>query len=62
MLNTQREENQLTREILKLVSRELNPLFKIHQLVITDQLPRTASNKLLRRQLRADYTRKDHRP
>ena len=32
--------------------RELNPLFKVARVVLVDQLPRTASNKILRRQLR----------
>ena len=35
------------------IATELNPLFKIHELVIVDHLPRTASNKLMRRRLRA---------
>lgn len=34
---------------------ELNPLFKIHDLVPIDQLPRTASGKVMRRALRARY-------
>lgn len=37
------------------IRRELNPLFKIHDLVCLDALPRTASNKLLRRTLRDGY-------
>jgi acetyl-CoA synthetase len=32
--------------------RELNPLFKIHEVVLIDSLPRTASNKVMRRVLR----------
>jgi acetyl-CoA synthetase len=35
--------------------RDLNPLFKIHDLVLTDALPRTASNKVMRRVLRDRY-------
>ncbi|HCP48136.1 MAG TPA: AMP-dependent synthetase [Deltaproteobacteria bacterium] len=34
----------------------LNPLFKVHDVVIMDSLPRTASNKVMRRVLRADYS------
>ena len=34
---------------------QLNPLFKIHDLVIVDALPRTASNKVMRRRLRDPY-------
>jgi acetyl-CoA synthetase len=33
----------------------LNPLFKIHDVVIVDELPRTASNKVMRRVLRERY-------
>ena len=35
------------------LSQHLNPLFRIHDVVIVDALPRTASNKILRRLLRA---------
>ena len=34
------------------LSRHLNPLFRIHAVVIVDALPRTASNKVMRRLLR----------
>ena len=34
------------------LSRHLNPLFRIHEVVIVDALPRTASNKVMRRLLR----------
>src|SRR5882724_10024639 len=34
------------------IKRDLNPLFKIHDLVLVDALPRTASNKVIRRALR----------
>lgn len=37
------------------IAARLNPLFKIHDVVITDSLPRTASNKVMRRTLRAEY-------
>ncbi len=39
----------------KQLSSRLNPLFKIHDLVVVEALPRTASNKLMRRELRARY-------
>ena len=35
------------------LSEHLNPLFRIHDVVIVDALPRTASNKIMRRFLRA---------
>ena len=48
-------EDELHRELGKTLAKELNPLFKIHDLVVVDSLPRTASNKLMRRKLRAQY-------
>ena len=37
------------------IKQHLNPLFKIHDVVIVDSLPRTASNKVMRRVLREKY-------
>ncbi|MDQ3814866.1 MAG: AMP-binding protein, partial [Armatimonadota bacterium] len=37
------------------IKRDLNPLFKIHDLVLIDALPRTASHKVMRRVLRDQY-------
>lgn len=37
------------------IKRELNPLFKIHDVVLVDALPRNASNKVMRRALREEY-------
>lgn len=37
------------------IKSKLNPLFKIHDVVIVDSLPRTASNKIMRRTLRNEY-------
>lgn len=37
------------------INQRLNPLFKIHDVVIVDTLPRTASNKVVRRVLRDQY-------
>ncbi len=44
---------QLAHDELK---KHLNPLFKIHDMIIVKSLPRTASNKVMRRALRAAYT------
>jgi acetyl-CoA synthetase len=41
-----------------LIKKELNPLFKLVDLRVIDELPRTASNKVMRRKLRDQY-RKD---
>jgi len=40
------------------VRKQLNPLFKVSDLVKIDALPRTVSNKVMRRKLRADYETK----
>lgn len=37
------------------VRDHLNPLFRIHDVVLVDHLPRTASHKVMRRMLRAQY-------
>lgn len=37
------------------IRRDLNPLFKIHELVFIDALPRTTSNKVMRRVLRDQF-------
>jgi len=37
------------------IKRDLNPLFRIHDLVLLDALPRTPSNKVMRRALRDRY-------
>ncbi len=41
------------------VREHLNPLFRIHDVVPVEALPRTASNKVMRRELRAEYGRPD---
>jgi acetyl-CoA synthetase len=38
------------------IRAHLNPLFHIHEVVVVRSLPRTASNKVMRRSLRAEYT------
>ncbi|MSU69878.1 MAG: AMP-dependent synthetase [Opitutaceae bacterium] len=37
------------------IKAQLNPLFKIHEVRVLDSLPRTATNKVMRRELRAAY-------
>ena len=39
----------LIRELDRRIAEEINPLFRIHDLVLIDELPRTATNKLMRR-------------
>ena len=55
VLDGERDPGELRAELGRLLSRRLNPLFKIHDVVVVDSLPRTASNKLMRRELRARY-------
>jgi len=37
------------------IREQLNPLFHIHDVVVVGALPRTASQKVMRRELRASY-------
>ena len=37
------------------IKDHLNPLFRIEDVVVVDSLPRTASNKVMRRVLRNQY-------
>jgi acetyl-CoA synthetase len=39
----------------QVLAERLNSLFRIHDLVVADNLPRTASNKTIRRELRRQY-------
>lgn len=48
----------LKMDMQALINKHLNPLFKIHDLIIVKELPKTASNKIMRRVLRADYMEK----
>jgi acetyl-CoA synthetase len=54
-----RDSEELRLELGRLLAERSNPLYKIHAVVITDSLPRTASNKLMRRELRARYVEED---
>jgi acetyl-CoA synthetase len=49
-------KEQLAAAMQNAIRRDLNPLFKIHDLIVVEALPRTASNKVMRRELRAQYT------
>ncbi|WNZ27978.1 AMP-binding protein [Leptolyngbya sp. NK1-12] len=52
---TQQTQTELKAAMQTAIAHQLNPLFKIHDLVILDALPRTASNKIMRRVLRECY-------
>jgi acetyl-CoA synthetase len=43
------------REMQDAIRTDLNPLFKIHDVVAVTTLPRTASAKVMRRELRSSY-------
>jgi acetyl-CoA synthetase len=45
-------QDELKASMQDAIKRDLNPLFKIHDLILIDALPRTASNKVMRRTLR----------
>jgi len=45
----------LRAELGRSIGQRLNPLFKIHDVVTIERLPRTASNKIMRRELRGRY-------
>lgn len=49
------EKSTLMKEMQKLINTHLNPLFKIHDVILTNDLPKTASNKIMRRVLRKQY-------
>ena len=49
-------QQTLQQAIQLAIRTQLNPLFKVHKVVFVDSLPRTASNKVMRRQLRRQVT------
>ncbi|MBM4376843.1 MAG: AMP-binding protein [Deltaproteobacteria bacterium] len=51
------DAEELKVRLQRAIARELNPLFKVHDVVPVDALPRTASNKVMRRVLRSRYVR-----
>ena len=53
--HAQLEIEALKKAMQRAITANLNPLFKIHDLVLVDTLPRTASNKVMRRVLRDEY-------
>ena len=49
------ERETLESALQMAIRQHLNPFFRIHDIVIVDTLPRTASNKVMRRILRNEY-------
>ena len=50
--NSEMTKQELHATLQAELSQRLNPLFRIHDVVVVDALPRTASNKIMRRLLR----------
>ena len=48
-------DRKLKVALQRVLAERLNVLFRIHDLIIVDALPRTASNKVMRRELRQRY-------
>lgn len=46
---------QLKKELQTILSTQLNPFFKLHELIAVPLLPRTASNKIMRKELRKQW-------
>ncbi len=42
----------------QIIRKKLNPLFKVSELILIDKLPRTASGKVMRKDLRKQYSEK----
>ena len=51
--------DELKSELQQLISSQLNPLFRIFSVEIVNSLPRTASNKVMRRSLREVFLKKN---
>ena len=53
--NNQPEKQEILQIMQQTIRQSLNPLFKISDCCLVEALPRTASNKVMRRKLRQDY-------
>ncbi|HLD42268.1 MAG TPA: AMP-dependent synthetase, partial [archaeon] len=49
------DKEKLKKDFQFELKTKLNPIYKIHDVVLTNSLPRTASNKVMRRLLRDEY-------
>jgi acetyl-CoA synthetase len=49
------DKQELVAKMQSAISAELNPLFRLVDVWLVDRLPRTASNKVMRRELRKSY-------
>ncbi len=54
-VGVKRLAEELARDLQAVVKAGLNPQFRVHDVTVVEALPRTASNKVMRRELRAAY-------
>lgn len=54
-LPSKESSEEKLRQTQSIVKKRLNPLFKVHHLIEIDKLPRTASGKVMRRELRKSF-------
>ncbi len=54
-MTTTLEKKAVMRDMQQRINTQLNPLFKIHDVILVIALPKTASNKIMRRVLRDQY-------
>lgn len=59
VLDAEVDRQNLVDDLQQCLKHRLNPLFKIHALESIAKLPRTASNKIMRRELRTMYLEKN---
>jgi len=53
--NADLDKKMVMSEMQKKINAHLNPLFKIHDVIFRKDLPKTASNKIMRRMLRKEF-------
>lgn len=53
--NLNLDKTTLKKAMQQRINKSLNPLFKIHEVMLVSDLPKTASNKIMRRLLRKNY-------
>lgn len=53
------DREKLRMDMQTVIKKQLNPLFKVSDVVLVDALPRTASNKIMRRVLRERYMKEN---